>query len=130
MLPLILILFILILIGKLVEHDVCITYFSGIGIEAFAIGCEVIALNITGKEWSFRLGDIGIADEATSVQELSAALEKIIDKKSKTNLDLINTPKELMIFRDGLAIDRIRSIIKNNLRPVSKIEHLKRIFSI
>jgi hypothetical protein len=89
---------------ELWEHDICITYYSFTGVEAFALGCKVIALNIVDRiSWPYRLKDLGIAEEAYNSEELK---ELIIDDK-EYDLD-----ESAIVLRDGLSLERISKAIR------------------
>jgi hypothetical protein len=89
---------------ELIDTNICITYFSTIGLEAFALGCDVIALNVIDKEnWIFRLSDIGVAKEAYSSEELRELIllnDKIEDRD------------DFKILRDGKSAERILNLIE------------------
>lgn len=89
---------------ELAKSDVCITYFSFLGIEAYALGCEVIALNITGSEWPYKLSILGIAQEATSLAELKLALQHIDSGESPL---IENELLGSEVLRDGKSVSRI-----------------------
>jgi hypothetical protein len=94
--------------------DVCVTFFSFLGVEAFALGCHVVGLNVGREEWPFRLAAIGIAAEVHDASELEHVLRAIrdgrpilgtggaddLDRRSRTAL------------RDGMSTQRIRRVIQ------------------
>jgi hypothetical protein len=115
-------------LSDLRNYDICITYFSLLGLEAFCIGLDVIALNITKGEWPFRLSQIGIASEAYNSKELSKML---IDLNSKKQLFLrrINLKNKYSAkLRDGKASMRIDNIIDKYIF-INKLENkIKKFF--
>lgn len=87
----------------LTESDICITYYSFMGVEAFALGCKVIALNVLeSKRWPYRLKLLGLADEAYSADELR---ELILSNENS----IIN--KSALVLKDGLSVDRISKVL-------------------
>jgi hypothetical protein len=90
---------------ELMEHDICITYYSFMGVEAFAMGCKLISLNVLEhKKWPYRLRDLGIAKEAYNARELK---ELILDDR-EYDLD-----ESAIVLRDGLSLQRISELINN-----------------
>jgi hypothetical protein len=89
---------------ELMEHDICITYYSFMGVEAFAMGCKLISLNVLEhKKWPYRLRDLGIAKEAYNARELK---ELILDDR-EYDLD-----ESAIVLRDGLSLERISKAIR------------------
>lgn len=79
----------------------CVTFFSALAYEAFALGARVIAFNIRGEPWPVRLSKIGIAIEAYSVKELIEVLSK-------------NQEKEILIqecLTDQQSASRLNSLV-------------------
>lgn len=95
--------------------DVCIVFFSTLGVEAFALGCQVISLNVgSGKVWPFRLSAIGIAAEAYDAAELALLLQMVRDGKPVVPLERVSEidRKSRESLLDGMSTDRIRRIIQ------------------
>ena len=84
---------------RLMECDVCVTYYSSLAFEAYSIGLEVIAFRIDKTEWPFRLSELGFASEADDYLELRDRLREIETRpKGEGQLD---------IYRDGKSAERI-----------------------
>ena len=80
----------------------CVTFFSAIAIEAFALNVRVIALNILKENWPVRLSKIGIAEEASSGHELIQLLSNDQPKPSDQKLEYL---------RDGRSAIRLHETI-------------------
>lgn len=91
--------------AELMEHDICITYYSFMGVEAFAMGCKLIALNVLEhKKWPYRLRDLGIAKEAYNADELKTLI---------LEHELYDLDESAIVLRDGLSLQRISELINN-----------------
>jgi hypothetical protein len=91
------------------ESDVCVTFFSFFGVEAFALGCSVVALNVTGGAWPFRLSAVGIAREATSAGDLATVLRDLAQGseapgRPAADADPLNERTRDVLRRGGSAV--------------------------
>lgn|GEM_PF-3766998 len=90
-----------------VACDIMSTYFSTVGLEAFALKRPVICLNPFQDTVPFDLVEMGVAAEAKSATEL---LQKIKDILSNSNDTLAYHPL-LEAVRDGKAIERVTDML-------------------
>ena len=95
----------------LVHHETCVTFYSFIAYEAYALGTRVVTLNLSNGSWPVRLAESGIAEEACSEAELIALLQKSPDQ---TEIDARNA-----VLRDGGSVQRLHRAMAT-LRPVSR----------
>lgn len=107
-------------LSHLVHHNVCVTYFSFLGVEAFGVGCNVVALNLTGNDWPFRLAELGVAREALSTAELTSIFSDFHKhKESKVNVSGTQT-NSASVLRDGKSMERINTLINQHILPASQ----------
>lgn len=86
---------------ELPRHEICITFFSFIAYEAYALGARVITLNLSGKPWTVRLSESGFAEEACSTEEL---LDLLQCAPCQSEVDPRN-----QVLRDGGSVRRLHA---------------------
>lgn len=86
------------------RHETCVTFFSFIGFEAFALGTRVIAVNPTSAPWPMRLAEAGLAEEACSAEDLA----KLFATPTPSPNENV---RDTAILRDGGAARRIRAAL-------------------
>ena len=106
-----------------VSSNIVMTYFSTVGLEAFALKKPVICINAFQEFLPFDLVEMGIASEAKSELEL---LQKIKDIFSKKN-DTLTYHPSLEAVRDGQAIERLADMLVT--RSVAQRELVSRLRS-
>jgi hypothetical protein len=90
-----------------VASDVIATYFSTVGIQAYALRKEVICINPFKSRPPFDLVDLGIASEAANCIHLFELLRKSIGSKPLQ----LDQSKQNEYIRDGKAVERISNHI-------------------
>lgn len=88
---------------------VVLTYFSTTGIEAFALGRPVIAVNPFQERSPFDLGAMGIALRASNAAELAAGLGRVLAAADPQSY--ARDPR-LSLLRDGGSASRVAALIE------------------
>ena len=102
---------------KLIDHDVCVTYFSFLAVEACGVGCEVVALNVTDHDWPVRLSKLGIAQEAYNAQDLRPIFRELAANKGAGIKRSISADDPARVLRDGQSLARIETLFNEGTVP-------------
>lgn len=97
-----------------VASDAVCTFYSTVGLEAFALGRPVFVVNPFGEAPPFGLAALGVAKEVTSADELFEALYSPVQGEG------------LDVLKDGLATERCVEFIRSRLRRRGPLELVRR----
>ena len=97
-------------LDKLIDHDVCVTFFSFLAVEACGVGCEIVALNMTDYDWPVRLSKLGIAQEAYGAQDLRDIFLSLADNKTAGVKRIIAADDPARVLMDGQSLARIAAL--------------------
>ncbi len=87
--------------------DIVTTYFSTVGLEAFALGKPVLVINPFGTRTPFDLNELGVAHETKTAEEVTEALHAF----EQGQLEDLDSAPSLLCLRDGLTLERTTEFI-------------------
>lgn len=90
----------------LITTDVCITHYSTVGLEAFALGKPVISLRVADKPPPFDLVELGVAFSASDFKSFKNLIDEALDVENANSRFSLSMDAEKQL-RDGNALSRV-----------------------